>query len=205
MSLIIAKIIDTLITKCKQPFWLFYNLIIFKFQNINYEDFPRIHGFILVSNRGLITIGKKCVFTSSRKGNPVGNCNNTALYCSFGGSIQIGNNVGMSNTLIFSQQSIIIENFVMLGGGVQIWDTDFHPINLEDRIIHDISKIKTKPVILKVGCFIGANSIILKGVTIGENSIIAAGSIVSKSVPKNEIWGGNPARLIKTLETENIE
>lgn len=199
MNLIVTKIIDTIIRKCKQPFWLVYNFILFKIQNISYIEFPRIHGYILVNNRGLISLGKKCVITCSRKGNPVGNCYDSALYCSSGGRIQIGDNVGMSNTLLFSQQSIIIEDYVLLGGGVQIWDTDFHPMNLNDRIIHDISKINTKPVLLKKGCFVGANSIILKGVTIGENSIIAAGSIVSKSVPENEIWGGNPAKFIKPL------
>jgi acetyltransferase-like isoleucine patch superfamily enzyme len=199
MILIGTKIIDGLLFKFKLPFWFIYNQVLFKIQNISYEDFPKISGFILVNNRGLISIGKNCVITSSRKGNPVGNCYDSALYCSSGGRIRIGDNVGMSNTLLYSQQSIIIENFVMIGGGVQIWDTDFHPMNLEDRIIHDVSKITTKPVLLKKGCFIGANSIILKGVTIGENSIVAAGSVVSKSVPENEIWGGNPARLIKTF------
>lgn len=197
MNFIGTKIIDALLFKCKQPLWFFYNQVVFKIQNVSFMDFPKISGFILVNNRGLLSIGKNCIITSSRKGNPVGNCCNSALYCGSGGRILIGDNVGMSNTLIYSQQSIIIENFVMIGGGVQIWDTDFHPMNLEDRIIHDISKIRTNPVLLKKGCFIGANSIILKGVTIGENSIIAAGSVVSKSVPENEIWGGNPARLIK--------
>lgn len=57
--------------------------------------------------------------------------------------------------------------------------------------------LKTKPVLLKRGCFIGANSIILKGCTIGENSIVGAGSVVSKDIPDNEIWAGNPARFIK--------
>ncbi|WP_103192495.1 acyltransferase [Formosa algae] len=48
----------------------------------------------------------------------------------------------------------------------------------------------------------GASSIILKGVTIGENSIIGAGSVVTKSVPCNEIWGGNPAKFIRKIDEE---
>ena len=52
---------------------------------------------------------------------------------------------------------------------------------------------------IKDNAFIGAHSIILKGVTIGENSIIGAGSVVTKSVPDNQIWAGNPARFIRNI------
>lgn len=47
--------------------------------------------------------------------------------------------------------------------------------------------------------FIGAFTIILKGVTVGENSVIGAGSVVTKSVPDNQIWAGNPAKFIRAL------
>ena len=46
-------------------------------------------------------------------------------------------------------------------------------------------------------CWIGVGSTILKGVNIGDGSVIAAGSIVTKSIPSFEIWGGNPAKFIK--------
>jgi acetyltransferase-like isoleucine patch superfamily enzyme len=41
--------------------------------------------------------------------------------------------------------------------------------------------------------------LILKGVTVGKYSIVAAGSIVTKSIPPNEIWGGNPAKFIRRI------
>lgn len=59
-----------------------------------------------------------------------------------------------------------------------------------------ISWKKTK-VIIEDDCFIGTNSIICNNVVIGKNSIIGAGSIVTKSVPPNEIWAGNPAKFVK--------
>lgn len=198
----ISKIANAVAKNIKKPIWILYNVILLKLQNVNYKEFPKIFGFLLVVNRGKITLGEHVLIVSDRYSNPVGNCNRSALFCSPNGEIIIGNNVAMSNALLFSQFRIQLENNVMLGGGVQIYDTDFHPININDRIIHDTSKIKTEPVLLKKGCFIGANSIILKGVSIGENTIIGAGSVVTKDIPDNEIWGGNPASLIKKIRPD---
>jgi acetyltransferase-like isoleucine patch superfamily enzyme len=49
--------------------------------------------------------------------------------------------------------------------------------------------------------WVGANCVLLPGVTIGDNSLIAAGSVVSRDVPANEIWGGVPARKLKDVPT----
>ncbi len=61
------------------------------------------------------------------------------------------------------------------------------------------TRIKSKKVILKESCFIGASSIILPGVTIGQKSIIGAGSVVRDNIPDNEIWAGNPAIKLRDL------
>lgn len=47
--------------------------------------------------------------------------------------------------------------------------------------------------------WVGANSVILRGVTIGEGAVIAAGAVVNSDIPSNEIWGGIPARKLKVL------
>ncbi len=52
-------------------------------------------------------------------------------------------------------------------------------------------------VMIEDDVFIGALSIICKPCIIGRNSIIAAGSVVTKDIPENEVWGGNPAKFIK--------
>jgi acetyltransferase-like isoleucine patch superfamily enzyme len=111
----------------------------------------------------------------------------------------LGNDVGVSNSVFYAWKSIILEDEVMIGGGCQIYDTDFHSILYEDRILKGDKKVKTAPVLIKKGAFIGASSIILKGVTIGERSVVAAGSVVTKSIPSDEVWGGNPARFIRKL------
>ena len=61
---------------------------------------------------------------------------------------------------------------------------------------------KVAPVVIKHDAFIGAGSIILPGVTIGANSIVGAGSVVTKNIPDNQIWGGNPAKYIKDVPYE---
>ncbi len=70
------------------------------------------------------------------------------------------------------------------------------------------SKLKTTfttgAVTLGENCFLGCNTVICAPVTIGKNSIIAAGSIVTKNIPPNELWGGVPAKFIKKLEFDNI-
>lgn len=56
-----------------------------------------------------------------------------------------------------------------------------------------------KPVVIRDGSWIGVNTTILPGVTVGEGCVIAAGSVVTKDIPSNELWGGVPARFIKKL------
>ena len=55
-------------------------------------------------------------------------------------------------------------------------------------------------MVLKDNVWIGDSAIVCKGVTIGENSIIGAGAVVTKDVPPNSIFAGNPAKLVKTLD-----
>ena len=83
-----------------------------------------------------------------------------------------------------------------------IFDTNFHNINWEVRRnpIEDIQTAKTAPVFIGDDCFIGTRSIICKGVTIGPRSIIAAGSVVVKDIPSGCIAGGNPCKVIKSLQ-----
>lgn len=173
-----------------------------EFKKVNFicDDFPTIFGEILVAkfaDGGTIKIGKNMTINSAFWANPVGGTQTCFLIKGEEAVIDIGNNVGISNVIFAASVSIKIHDNVNLGGGVKIFDTDFHSIDLHERLA-DIN-IPVKPVVIEEGVFIGADVIILKGVTIGKESVVGAGSVVAKNIPPGEIWGGNPAKFIKKI------
>lgn len=60
---------------------------------------------------------------------------------------------------------------------------------------------KDIPVRIGHGCWLGARSVILPGVTVGDGAVVAAGAVVSKDVPPNALVGGVPARVIRMLDS----
>jgi len=117
------------------------------------------------------------------------------------GILEIKDGVGISNSAIWCSDKITIEENVIIGGDCKIYDTDFHSLNKFDRLNSSFDKANTitKPVIIESDVFIGAHSTILKGIRIGSGSIIGACSVVSKSIPANEIWSGNPIKFIRKI------
>lgn len=118
-------------------------------------------------------------------------------------TLSFGNNSGLSSTAIYCAEKIEIGNYVNIGAGCFIMDTNFHSTNWkhrQDRRL-DVINARTAPVKIDDYVFIGARSIICKGVHIGECSIVSAGSVVIKDIPPYEVWGGgNPAKFIKAVE-----
>ncbi len=87
----------------------------------------------------------------------------------------------------------------MIGSGVHIYVAN-HRFDSNEKDIIEQGHYEAKDVILKKGCWIGANVTILSGVIIGENSVVGAGSVVTKSFPKRVVIAGNPAKIIKYLD-----
>ncbi len=157
-----------------------------------------IFGRICVQNRnGAIRIGSRCVFNSGKGHNLIGGDTVCRLVVD-GGYLQIGDRVGISNSTIVSRKKVVIEDDVFIGGSCKIYDHDFHPIDYKKRIMF-LEEIQSAPVVIKKGAFIGAHTIILKGVTVGERAVIGAGSVVTRDIPEDEIWAGNPVQFIKRI------
>jgi len=96
---------------------------------------------------------------------------------------------------------ITIENDVLIGSGVHIYVSNHKFDNPEIPII-DQGHNNPEKVVLKKGCWIGANSIILPGITIGENAVVGAGSVVTKDVPARVVVAGNPAEVLRKVEED---
>lgn len=121
------------------------------------------------------------------------------IYVGRNGHIAIGNNVGISNSCFRIETELVIEDNVNIGGDCKIYDSDMHSVEYAYRMKYPDTHKKMAPIRIKEGAWIGAHCIILKGVTIGSRSVIGAGSVITKDVPDNEIWAGNPAKCIKRL------
>ena len=155
-------------------------------------------GHYLLRGTGTITYRRKCIDKLlGRETNPIGGDVKTILFAKNNATITIGDNTGISNSALVAVDSIAIGNNVLIGGNCKIYDNDFHSLDFDERMGTVDLGVKHAPVVIKDGAFIGAHTIVLKGVTIGERSIVGAGSVVSRSIPDYEIWAGNPAKFIK--------
>lgn len=175
------------------------NLFTFRHKRVKFGTNLKVVGKIKLHGSGKIIIGDNVSINSTSNVNPVAGGSKTHLRAEGNGVLKIGNNVGISHSAITVMDSVTIEDNVLIGSNCMICDTDFHSIEYEHRMEKQDTHVKTLPVLIKEGAFIGARSIILKGVTIGQHSVVGAGSVVTKNIPDNEIWAGNPAVFIKTI------
>ena len=121
----------------------------------------------------------------------------------FNSKIIIGNNVTSTADLqIAAQSEITIEDDIMFASNIHINDALHGSENANEPYKYQkISRIA--PILIKRGCWIGQNVVILPGVTIGKYSIIGANSVVTKSIPDRCIAVGTPAKVIKKWDETN--
>ncbi|MBQ8153529.1 MAG: acyltransferase [Prevotella sp.] len=112
------------------------------------------------------------------------------------GDVVIGDytRIGMHNTII---GPVTIGSHVNLAQGVVVTALNHNYSDTTLRI--DEQGISTNPVTIGDDVWIGANAVILPGVTIGKHVVIAAGAVVAKDVPDNCVAGGVPAKILKDL------
>ncbi|SHJ61340.1 Hexapeptide repeat of succinyl-transferase [Pseudozobellia thermophila] len=176
-------------------------LLILKGNNVGYAKFST-NGipYVMVARGGKMSVGNHFSMNNGINGSPNGCRGKCAFFVDKDAVLTIGENVGATQATIRCHSKITIGNYVNIGRGAKIFDTDFHALDPKLRSSKDdLLHRKEAPVVIKDRAFIGAYSIILKGVTIGENAIVGAGSVVTKSVPDNQIWAGNPAKFIRSI------
>jgi len=195
------KVIRKLIGNLSLIFDKICSLIVFYGNRVTFVSF-KTSGipYVMVARGGSFSIGNNFSMNNGITGNPIGCYDRCTFFVDRDATLTIGNYVGMSQAGLICHSSITIGDYVNIGGGVKIYDTDFHSLDPKLRLGSADMEHKAKaPVVIKDNAFIGAYSIVLKGVIIGENSIIGAGSVVTKSVPDNQIWAGNPAKFIREI------
>ncbi|WHQ37029.1 sugar O-acetyltransferase [Spiroplasma sp. SV19] len=118
----------------------------------------------------------------------------TLIYLDYGKNLELGKNSFINFGCSFLDRGgITIGDNVLIGPNCNIMTTN-HPIAVDLR-----KATISKKITIENNVWLGANVTVTPCVTIGENSIIAAGSVVTKNIPKDVIAGGTPAKIIKKL------
>ncbi|MBQ8065428.1 MAG: acyltransferase [Prevotella sp.] len=114
------------------------------------------------------------------------------------GDVIVGDHsrVGIHCTVI---GPVCIGSHVNLAQGITVTALNHHFADTQRRI--DEQGVATRPVIISDDVWIGANAVVLPGVTIGRHAVVAAGAVVTKDVPDYAVVGGVPAKIIKILKS----
>lgn len=102
----------------------------------------------------------------------------------------------------FVCEGVTIEDNVFIGHGVVFINDSYPRATNPTGALQTEADWKVERTVVKSGASIGSGATILSQIVIGENSIVGAGSVVTKDVPANTIVAGNPAKLLRTLDTE---
>jgi UDP-2-acetamido-3-amino-2,3-dideoxy-glucuronate N-acetyltransferase len=143
------------------------------------------------------------------KSTKIGEGTNIWQFCVILENATIGRNCNI-NCNVFIENDVEIGNNVTIKPGVQIWDG----LRIKNNVFvgsnvtftnDKFPRSKQYPdqflkTIIEEGASIGGGSVILCGITIGKNAMVGAGSIVTKDIPENELWFGNPAQFIRKIE-----
>ena len=123
-------------------------------------------------------------------------CVEDNFHCDLGYNIHVGNHfyAGFNCTMLDMAEIRIGDN-CMIGPNVGLY-TSGHRISPKNRNKDGYAI----PITIGSDVWIGGSCVILPGVTIGDHSIVAAGSVVTKDVPKNTIVAGNPAKILRNIE-----
>jgi acetyltransferase-like isoleucine patch superfamily enzyme len=108
----------------------------------------------------------------------------------------------------FLCEGVAIEDNVFIGHGVTFVNDSYPRATTPDGSLQTEADWHVEPTVVRRGASIGSGATILSNISIGENAIVGAGSVVTKDVPANAIVAGNPARILRfidsTAEIKNV-
>jgi acetyltransferase-like isoleucine patch superfamily enzyme len=104
----------------------------------------------------------------------------------------------------FICEGVVIEDDVFIGHGVTFTNDMYPRATAAGGVLQTEADWKVEPTVIRKGASVGSGATILCNITIGENAIVGAGSVVTRDVPANAIVAGNPARVLRYIES-NME
>ena len=113
---------------------------------------------------------------------------------------KVGNNCKISSHT-FVCEGVTIEDEVFIGHGVTFINDSYPRATATDGQLQTEQDWKVEQTVVKRGASIGSGSTILSKVTIGEKAIVGAGSVVTKDVPANAVVAGNPAMVLRYINS----
>ena len=163
----------------------------------------QVCGFVHLKVNGELDIGDNVRINSCRFCN-LADGGVTSFQVLKSGKLTISNGVGISNSAITCAKIIDIGENVNIGANCAIADTDFHSVNYNERtrrrLLNSTETVKTKPIYIESGVFLGMRSVILKGCRIEAGSVIGAASVVVSNIPANVIAVGNPCLVKRVID-----
>lgn len=184
--------------------------LIMKLTKTEYGKNLKLQGVPVIFNKAgaKLVLGDNVTVKSSFLSNLVGLYSRTIIVTRApGAEIRIGDNVGISGATIYARKGISIGENTCIGGNCKILDNDFHPLDVETRLNllsaghgGDSELIPAREIHIGRNCFIGCNSLILKGTVLGDGCVVGAGAVVCGKFEDNCVIAGNPARVIRKLQ-----
>ncbi len=168
-----------------------------RFKGVEIQGKVRFQGrpIISVAKGARLVLGDGVAIASAVRANPLGLAQPSVLRAMTSNSeLVLGPGVALSGTAICAGASIRIDEGTILGAGAMVVDNDFH-VPGPGWVWETDSSHNARRIHIGRGVFVGARSIILKGVEIGDRAIIGAGAVVTKDVPPGHLAVGNPARI----------
>ena len=172
----------------------------------------KVKGKLIIKDKPLIDIhegsdlyiGDGVTLNSRNKGYHINMHSAVKLFADRqGAQIIIGDKTRIHGSCIHAYSSIEIGNNCLIAANCQIFDGNGHDMSFPDTENRINTMGSSKPIKIEDDVWIGANSIILPGVTIGKGSVISANSVVIKDIPSMVLAGGNPAIVIKSFTVDN--
>jgi acetyltransferase-like isoleucine patch superfamily enzyme len=166
---------------------LFLSRCDFYGQRIAVDRLPYIEGAVHIELGSDIRFSGLVGIKSPNRGDPV---------------LRIGDGVFLGHHTTFIVASRVeIGNYVSIGGGSYIADTEGHASYNPNRPIWEVyaSEEDVAPVVIEDNVQLGRGCVVLKGVTIGARAVVGAYSVVRNDIPPDAVVAGNPARVIKRM------